>query len=62
MKSNEIRALTAEELKRKIDETREEYMNLRFQTAVGSLKDYTRLKQTRRVISRLLTILAEKEG
>ena len=60
MKPSEIRALTAAELKRKLDESREEIMNLRFQISTGSLKDFTRLRQTRRIIARMTTILNEK--
>ena len=60
MKPSEIRALTAAELKRKLDESREELMNLRFQISTGSLKDFTRLRQTRRIIARMTTILNEK--
>ena len=60
MKPSEIRALTAAELKRKLDESREELMNLRFQISTGSLKDFTRLRQTRRIVARMATILNEK--
>ena len=60
MKTDEIRALTTAELKRKLEESREELMNLRFQMSTGSLKDFTRLEQTRRTIARLITILNEK--
>jgi|YelNatPaOPRAMG01_1025707.scaffolds.fasta_scaffold03933_6 large subunit ribosomal protein L29 len=67
MKLEEIRALSDQELKTKIDEARKELMNFRFQMAMGNLPDYTRLKQTRRLIARFLTVqrerqLAVKEG
>jgi large subunit ribosomal protein L29 len=45
-----------------LDETREELMNLRFQQATGELVDFTRLRYTRRLIGRLLTILKERES
>jgi large subunit ribosomal protein L29 len=60
MKSGEIRGLTTAELKRKLEESRGELMNLRFQMSTGSLKDFTRLEQTRRNIARMTTILNEK--
>jgi large subunit ribosomal protein L29 len=60
MKPSEIRGLTTAELKRKLEESREELMNLRFQMSTGSLKDFTRLEQTRRTIARLITIIDEK--
>jgi large subunit ribosomal protein L29 len=61
MKPAEIRDWKTEELKSKLNESREELMNLRFQMATGSLTDYTRLKQTRQDIARMLTILTERE-
>lgn len=62
MKLSEIRDLKTEEIKNKLDDTREELMNLRFQMAIGGLKDFTRLSITRRQIARLLTILKEREA
>jgi ribosomal protein L29 len=35
-------------------------MNLRFQMAIGGLKDFTRLRYTRREIARLLTVINER--
>ncbi len=61
MKLSEIRALSDVELKAKVDETREELMNLRFQVSMGTLPDFTRMRQTRRVIARLLTVQRERE-
>jgi large subunit ribosomal protein L29 len=61
MKADEIRALSNDEILSSIDETREELMNLRFQQATGELVDYTRLKYSRRLIARMLTILEERE-
>jgi large subunit ribosomal protein L29 len=62
MKVDEIRALSKDEILSRIDETREEMMNLRFQQATGELVDYTRLRYSRRLIARLLTILKELEN
>jgi large subunit ribosomal protein L29 len=61
MKTDEIRALSMDDLRSQIDEAREEMMNLRFQQATGELVDFTRLRYTRRLIARLLTILKERE-
>jgi large subunit ribosomal protein L29 len=60
MKMTEIRALSDQELEKKIDETREELMNLRFQMSSGGLTDFTRLRATRRLIARLLTVENER--
>ncbi len=61
MKTEEIRALSTEDIQAQLEETREEMMNLRFQQATGELVDFTRLRYTRRLIARLLTILKERE-
>ena len=59
MKAEEIRALSIEEMESRLDEAREELMNLRFQQATGELVDYTRLSFNRRLIARILTIMKE---
>jgi large subunit ribosomal protein L29 len=61
MKADEIRDLSTDEIVNRLDESREELMNLRFQQATGELVDYTRLRQTRRLIARFQTILNERE-
>jgi large subunit ribosomal protein L29 len=61
MKADDIRELSTEEILSRLDDTREELMNLRFQMAIGTLKDHTRLRYTRRTIARLQTILNERE-
>ena len=61
MKVAEIRKLSVDEIVKQLDEAREELMNLRFQQATGELVDYTRLRQTRRLIARFSTILSERE-
>ena len=53
MKAEEIRALADDKIRVKIDETREEMMNLRFQQSTGELLDTSRLTETRRLIARL---------
>jgi len=61
MKYTEISALSMAELHTKINDAREEYRNLRFQHATGELTDFTRIRQTRRLIARLTTALTERE-
>jgi large subunit ribosomal protein L29 len=61
MKLAEIRLKSNEELKAQLSDTRHEYMNLRFQMVTGQLTDTSRLKQTRRQIATLETILRERE-
>lgn len=61
MKTAEIRALSTTEIHSKLNDLREELMKLRFQQATGELTDYTRLRYTRRMIARFLTILRERQ-
>jgi large subunit ribosomal protein L29 len=61
MKPAEVRNLTTDEIQTRLNNAREEYMNLRFQMAIGGLSDFTRLRYTRREIARLLTVLNERE-
>jgi large subunit ribosomal protein L29 len=59
MKAKEIRNLSAEEIKTKINDSREELMKLRFQQVTGQLTDTSRLRSLRREVARMETILAE---
>jgi large subunit ribosomal protein L29 len=60
MNLSEIRLLSAQELVNKLNDARNELMNLRFQVVTGQLTDTSRLKQTRREIARFETILSER--
>ena len=61
MKPSEIRLLSTEEVANKLDDAKQELMNLRFQMVTGQLTDTSRLKETRRLIARFKTILREHE-
>ncbi len=61
MKSSEIRDLSTDALRARLNDTKEELMKLRFLQATGGLTDYTRLRYTRHTIARLATILKERE-
>lgn len=61
MKSSEIRALSIDAIRARLSDAKEELMNLRFQQATGELTDYSRLRQSRRDIARLYSILRELE-
>jgi large subunit ribosomal protein L29 len=61
MKTSEIRLLSAEELRSKLADARQELMNLRFQVVTGQLTDTSRLKASRRLIARYETLLRERE-
>lgn len=61
MKVGEIRALSDDEIVSRLEDAREEHFKLRFQFATAQLTDYTRLRQIRRDIARLATVLRERE-
>ena len=61
MNVREIRGMTTDDLRRKMDETYEELFNLRFQFMMGQLEDHNRLTTLRRDAARIKTILHERE-
>jgi large subunit ribosomal protein L29 len=61
MEVREVRGMTTEDVRRKMDETYEELFNLRFQYMMGQLEDHNRLTALRRDIARMKTILRERE-
>lgn len=61
MKAAEIKDLEVEELERRVAETRRELFNLRFQHATGQLENTGQLKEVRKNIARLLTVLNQKQ-
>jgi len=61
MTNKEIRDLTSEELLKKIEESKEELFNLRFNQATGSLEKPSRLRELRKQVARMKTVLRERE-
>lgn len=61
MKAGELRDLTLDELREKHLQYKEELFNLRFQNAIGQLGNTGRIKEVKRIIARILTVVREKE-
>ena len=61
MKINELRELKPEELNERLEELRTELFNLRFQKAKNLIDRPDRLREVRREIARIHTIVKEKE-
>ena len=61
MKASELRDLTDGELQAKLDEAYEELMNLRFNLSIGQQKNTNRIKDVKRDIARIKTILRERQ-
>ncbi len=68
MKAAEVRQKTPDELTEQLRSLRKESLNLRFQRASGQLEATSRVREVRRDIARIQTIVnerrraAEKEG
>ncbi len=60
MKASEVRRKTEDELKTQLEQLAKERFNLRFQKASGQLENTNRVRQVRREIARIKTILAER--
>ena len=61
MKNSEIRELTNEQILKKIEEYKEELFNLRFSQATGNLEKPSRIRELRKLVARMKTILRERE-
>ena len=61
MSNKEIRELTNEEILTKIEECKEELFNLRFSQATGNLEKPSRIRELRKLVARMKTILRERE-
>ena len=60
MKAGDLRARTEDELDEEIETLGKEIFNLRFQRASGQLENTARVRQVRRGIARIKTILGER--
>ena len=60
MKAATLRDMTTRELQEQLEKDRQELFNLRFQSATQQLENTRRLRQVRRNVARILTILTER--
>jgi large subunit ribosomal protein L29 len=61
MKATKMRDLSLEELQARETELKEELFNLRFQHGTNQLENPMRMKQTKRDIARVLTVIKERQ-
>ena len=61
MKAAEVRELDIDELEQRVAATRRELFNLRFQHATGQLENTGQIKEVRKNIARILTVLNQKQ-
>jgi len=62
MKAADVRAMSADELNEELLKLKKEQFNLRFQDATGQLEKTARVRQVRRDIARVKTIMAENKS
>jgi large subunit ribosomal protein L29 len=61
MKAEDLRTKSVDELNTELADLKKESLNLRFQRASGQLENTARVRQVRRDIARIRTLLGEKQ-
>ena len=61
LKANEIRNLSMEELNKQLADLKEEFFNLRFQKATGQLANPISIRDIKKDIARVKTVIKEQE-
>jgi large subunit ribosomal protein L29 len=60
MKASELRSKSGDELREQLLQLKKEQFNLRFQKATGQLENTSRVREVRRDIARLKTLLGQQ--
>lgn len=60
MKPGQLREMTTVELEEQLEEDRQELFNLRFQASTQQVENPRRMREVRKNIARILTILSER--
>jgi large subunit ribosomal protein L29 len=61
MKAKDVKAKTTDELNTELEQLTKEVFNLRFQKASGQLENTARVRDVRRTIARIKTVLGERQ-
>ena len=61
MKAKEIRDLTTAEIEQNVKSLKEELFNLRFQLATGQLENTARIRDVKKSIARMKTVVRQRE-
>lgn len=61
MKVSEIRKLDSKEIETKVKDSKKELLNLRIKNATGSLEKPSKIKELKKDVARMLTVLKERE-
>ena len=60
MKKQEIKKLSKDELLKNIDKLKKDLFNFRFQKINGQLKNYAKIRETKKTIARMKTLIQRK--
>ena len=61
LKTTDLRQMSREEQQKELDSAHQELFNLRFQLATRQLQNYRRIREVRRNIARLMSVMSEQE-
>jgi len=61
VRTDQIRTFSDEELLKKLEDSREEFLNLRFRLATRQLANHREIPRVKKNIARMKTILRERE-
>lgn len=61
VKAKELKGLTVDELREKYEQQKKELFNLRLQLKLQKLTDVSKMKKTKRLIARILTVIEQME-
>jgi len=62
MKASKIREMSVDQLQGEIQDMAQQLFKLRFQKATGQLENKSKMRQVRKDLARVKTILTEKQG
>jgi large subunit ribosomal protein L29 len=62
VKAQSMKEMMPDEIRHRVGELREELFNLRFRNSMRQLDNPLKIRESRREMARLLTVLREKEG
>ena len=62
MKATELRAMSTEDLAKKLADLKQELFNLRFQHAINQLDNPHKIADVKKDIARVMTVLSEKNA
>ena len=62
VKAQSMKEMTLEEINQRVTDLREELFNLRFRNSMRQLDNPLKIRESRREMARLLTVLRGKEG